>query len=645
MTLVSRLPRNLLLVLAISASLQVNKASAQQTIHVPAEQPTIQEGINAAADGDTVLVAPGTYAENIDFKGKAITVTSSGGPTNTVIDGSRGDAVVKFVSGETRTSVINGFTIKNGGASMYPNTDPSIYLHGIKVAYTAACPNCISNPTITNNIITHNYGYGIDIHFGGAYISGNTISYTRTQYDPRFDFGCDYDDGSAISVGGTPNDPTVTTVISNNLIEHNVTQCGGGGIRLYAAGAPTITNNVIRYNESKGEGGGIWMVNGNSMSIIQNLIYGNIAGTAGGGIYWSNSSENLFIVNNTIVGNALVGNSLIGTPFAGGSQIAIGGSVSGAQFFNNIVMAVGPSEAIVCDPHYQYLSTTPLVIDHSNIMSFSGELFGGWCTTPPTITNSMISLDPQFAITVNEPLRLGSGSPALDAGNNLAPNLPAMDLAGNPRIQGNAVDMGAYEGAVAESTSAPFDFALSSAAKSLKIAAGQYGTTILTISPVGKGFIGIVTFKCPELAANLGCFFDPAGVAIVGDETKRTTALNVIAYTATSEVRSDQPGLVGPLLVRGALAWGGFLLCCFFVSGDSRAIGYRRREATKTLTIILLLAAFGGLSCGGGTVVPGPPPPLPEPATYSYTVVVTATATGNTGSTSHTINVPVVVSR
>src|SRR4029077_2829117 len=87
------------------------------TIHVPVEQPTIQAGINAASNGDIVLVAPGTYKENINFSGKAITLKSSGGARVTIIDGGGIAPVLTFSSNETSSSVLNGFTLQNGSAT------------------------------------------------------------------------------------------------------------------------------------------------------------------------------------------------------------------------------------------------------------------------------------------------------------------------------------------------------------------------------------------------------------------------------------------------------------------------------------------------------------------------------------------------
>ncbi len=84
------------------------------TIKVPGDYPTIQAGIDVAVDGDTVLVAPGTYKENIDFKGKAITVKSEQGPYVTIIDANQNGRVVTFNHGEGPGSVLDGFTIQNG---------------------------------------------------------------------------------------------------------------------------------------------------------------------------------------------------------------------------------------------------------------------------------------------------------------------------------------------------------------------------------------------------------------------------------------------------------------------------------------------------------------------------------------------------
>src|SRR5262245_19661841 len=85
-------------------------------LRVPADFATIQAAIDAAQGGDRVLVSPGTYFENLDFKGKAITVTSTDGACVTTVDGLSKDSVVKFKSGEGASSVLSGFTIENGQA-------------------------------------------------------------------------------------------------------------------------------------------------------------------------------------------------------------------------------------------------------------------------------------------------------------------------------------------------------------------------------------------------------------------------------------------------------------------------------------------------------------------------------------------------
>ena len=96
----------------VLAFLSLGLDSLASTIHVPQDQPTIQAGIDAATNGDTVLVAPGTFVENINFIGKAITVESSGGPSVTIIDGAQRSSVVTFNNGETLASVLSGFTIQ-----------------------------------------------------------------------------------------------------------------------------------------------------------------------------------------------------------------------------------------------------------------------------------------------------------------------------------------------------------------------------------------------------------------------------------------------------------------------------------------------------------------------------------------------------
>jgi parallel beta-helix repeat protein len=421
--------------------------SAKKTVNVPGDAATIQAGINLASNGDTVLVAPGTYVENIDFIGKAITVTSSGGAAVTTIDGGQKGVVVNFANNESRGAVINGFTITDDAPP--PPTQVPFFTNGIFVGG--------ANPTITNNVITNNRGYGIEVYFGSAYISGNTITDTSTAGDPNQDYGCDYDDGDGIFIQGGSNSITEPPVIDHNTVEHNVGHCEGGGIGLFAGPASTvISNNIIANNQSLGYGGGVYF--DGAISLYQNLIYNNVSGVAGGGVYLSMGSEvdgaagplTVFVTNNTIYGNTISLNSDIEDAWVDGSQVALPGYVSQLGLFNNLIVGNSSYAAIACWATYQYLSSSPPVVVNSDMRNTGGAVYGGWCTSPAGNTGN-ISADPKFKNPSDGDFHLLGGSPAIDSGFNAAPGPLATDLDGNPRIQNatganeTVVDMGVYE--------------------------------------------------------------------------------------------------------------------------------------------------------------------------------------------------------
>jgi hypothetical protein len=138
--------KRLIFSLLITAYLPV--VSSATIIHVPADFPTIQAAIDSTSNGDTVMVAPGTYTgggnQNISTGGKAITVTTSGGPLVTVIDGSIIERGFDINGGEDSTTILEGFTIFNSYCGVYCDS---------------------SAPTVRNMIIKDFLNYGI--HFDG----------------------------------------------------------------------------------------------------------------------------------------------------------------------------------------------------------------------------------------------------------------------------------------------------------------------------------------------------------------------------------------------------------------------------------------------------------------------------------------------
>jgi parallel beta-helix repeat protein len=416
--------------IALAAVLFVSPraASAQNTINVPGDQATIQGAINVANNGDTVLVAPGTYNENINFNGKAITVTSSAGAVQTIIDGGAVAPVVTFDTNETSTSTLNGFTLQHG-----ISTVNSLYRGAGVYVYFAS-------PLIKSNVIQNNnacVGGGIGVYYGSPVIRENTIKSNSMN-------GCSGGYG-AISVDG----PGSTEIIGNTIRDNTANTGNCGGISLDGSSSTTIQNNIITGNVVTGlspasVGGGICMWNilsfmapANAL-IIQNIIYGNTAGQ-GGGIYaFVPSGARPRFLNNTIIGSS---NS------AQGSAVYIAGYADQAQFLNNLLIGANGTNAVFCDSSYDQ---TPPIFTNNDAYSTNGTGLEGACSGEGS-QNGNMSADALFVNAAAGDFHVQPTSFAIDTGTNAAPNLAQTDFAGSPRIlDGNndcisTVDMGAYE--------------------------------------------------------------------------------------------------------------------------------------------------------------------------------------------------------
>ncbi len=431
-------------------------AWAQTTINVGPGQTytTIQSGIDAANNGDTVLVAPGTYNENIDFKGKAITVTSSGGAAATIIDGGDkpGIATVVFADGETSASVITGFTIRGGGDTIFGGTsDGGIYVDD-------------ASPTIRGNTVTANYCHNIDVEFGTATILNNEVSgvlQSDTGTGP-YESYCTF--GSGINLQGTPGFSTeLGSVVIGNTIENNLT---GSGINLWAAQNVLIMNNTIRNNTSPDPGSAFTSANSEDTVIAQNLIYDNVSQCGGalqfedGGL--SASDPVVLIANNTIVDNTTTPTLYGDSNCAYIAQIypaaySYGASGPGVLIVNNIISGSTSYPAVNCSWYSSPSLSTQPTFENNILYNAGGPFFGSYCVDVSN-QDGNIAADPQFVNPSANDYQLKSTSPAIDSGQNsvlqtfqtLTGQAWTTDFAGKPRVQdatgkGCIIDMGAYE--------------------------------------------------------------------------------------------------------------------------------------------------------------------------------------------------------
>lgn len=280
---------------ALLSSLILPSLVLSRTIIIPRDYPTIQQGITAAVNGDSVLVDTGAYTESIHFQGKQIVVRSIRGPDVTIIDPNLSGPVVSFIQREGRGAVIEGFTITNSDSQ--PNPD----MTGVRCGEG-------SSPVIVGNIIVNNGNLWLSM--GGGIIAENS-----------------------------------NPIIEKNKIIRNRAIYNGGGICIMNGCDAVIRGNEIIDNYcSSGygfaNGGGIYIGN-SSAEIERNLIVGNVADPnfgLGGGIciegqgnvrvrgntFANNDGKCVFIRENPPHGApnvVFINNIVTGTPSGNGIEV------------------------------------------------------------------------------------------------------------------------------------------------------------------------------------------------------------------------------------------------------------------------------------------------------------------------------------
>ena len=329
---------------------------------------SIQASINDANDGDEIKVAPGTYYEAINFKGKPIRLYSSGGQNVTTIDGSGAYHVVQCINHEDANTILEGFTITGGnangptdadkcGGGMYNNnSSPTVtnctFINN-SVNYHGGGMHNITNssPTVTNCTFSGNTA----INGGGMHnvanssptvtnctLSGNSASYgggmgNWSSSNPTVT-NCTFSQNSAVTYGGGMFNQTSSPAVTNCAFIINTADYGGGMFN-YGASSPTVTNCTFSGNTSVNEGGG--MRNYSSSPTVTNCTFtGNQATFHGGGICNVTSSSPT-LTNCVFSANEAGGygggmiNSVSSSPTVTGCTFCDNTAGDGGGMFNN----------------------------------------------------------------------------------------------------------------------------------------------------------------------------------------------------------------------------------------------------------------------------------------------------------------------
>lgn len=292
-------------------------ACAEQNVYwVPDDFPTIQAAIDFASTRDMIIVRPGVYEENIDFKGKAVHVRSME-PNNpavistTIIDGQQLDSVVSFRLAENADSVLQGFTIRNGRA----NSGGGLYIRN-------------SSPSIANCVVENNeainFGGGMFAENGGPILHritfiGNTAAFGAGAY--AFDASPAIYESTFTSNAAAVNGGGLYAMWSSPLVDttdfvSNTAGILGAGVYCQQS-TPSFRKVSLTANIAANRGGGVYLHGGDS--VFDEVVFeNNEAGNSGGGLY---GDHGLVTISDSVFEN----NSSLSR---GGAVYTAGGGIS-----------------------------------------------------------------------------------------------------------------------------------------------------------------------------------------------------------------------------------------------------------------------------------------------------------------------------
>jgi len=390
---------------------------------------SIQTAVNAASDGDEVVLLPGTYypPTEIQILFKGVTVRSRDGRTSVVIDMQKKSRAFYMNSIVAR---VQGLSIRNGVAPANPLHGDS-YGGGVYIEDGGTVSDCIIDSciatygggvrirlqgTVENSLLRWNYasvsGGGIQTAYGG------TVSGTIARYNTAAKMG----GGIYLYNGGE---------VTDSRFNNNQAWLGGG-VRLYYDGyaRPKVSrsrifnNKTVRYGTSRGGGGGVQIELGGTLENC--LVYDNESEYFGGGVlvYKAGTVMNCTIAHNRTTDTTGDG---VGEGLGGGLYTSGGGTIQNTIIFDNTT------------------ATTPNRNMDDTVVVYRNSL-----TFPSVIGNGNISGMPLFVDGSARNYYLQPTSPCIDTGSNSG--APVVDFAGTPRpLMGKTngttrvTDIGAYE--------------------------------------------------------------------------------------------------------------------------------------------------------------------------------------------------------